>query len=432
MVRRHRLLPVLAGLLLVALVGFGLAQVTTFPRVRLSGRTGTLASITTSGQLAITTATPTAQAQADAATSTFPRVRVSDGSTENLLAVNTSGQVHVTCDTCGTSLTSSSNGNFAGLGATAKSSDALFLTNTTGPGLLITPGTASNTRMPVIITTAAGACTTVFDTVGALHTVTSIAASGSQVCTLDATGALTNFVDGLTGIPTMIEGNSDVNGSTFTARSPIANSSFNYLVVDGALPFAYTWGVDYNGRMLFGASAMAAPTGAPVGSVTINNGGSGCVSAPTVTGSGGGCSRQPTFTAAIGGGAVTSVVVATGGLNCTSAPALGISGGSCSGVVLTANLLDVALARNAAGRLEVNTGIPGTFADLTTRGHGIGIDPNGQNVIAFKNFLFTNIATVLTANGQIGYCSDCTIANPCAGSGTGAIAKRLNGVNVCN
>lgn len=36
------------------------------------------------------------------------------------------------------------------------------------------------------------------------------------------------------------------------------------------------------------------------------------------------------------------------------------------------------------------------------------------------------------ANGSMLYCTDCTIANPCAGSGTGAIAKRLNGVWVCN
>lgn len=36
------------------------------------------------------------------------------------------------------------------------------------------------------------------------------------------------------------------------------------------------------------------------------------------------------------------------------------------------------------------------------------------------------------ANGTIVYCSDCTIANPCAGGGTGAIAKRLNGAWVCN
>lgn len=47
-------------------------------------------------------------------------------------------------------------------------------------------------------------------------------------------------------------------------------------------------------------------------------------------------------------------------------------------------------------------------------------------------FTFSNIGTTLSANGMFGYCSDCTIANPCAGSGTGAFAKRLNGVNVCN
>jgi hypothetical protein len=50
----------------------------------------------------------------------------------------------------------------------------------------------------------------------------------------------------------------------------------------------------------------------------------------------------------------------------------------------------------------------------------------------FTPFTFSAIASNLTANGMIGFCSDCTIANPCAGGGTGAIAKRLNGVNVCN
>lgn len=36
------------------------------------------------------------------------------------------------------------------------------------------------------------------------------------------------------------------------------------------------------------------------------------------------------------------------------------------------------------------------------------------------------------SNGTLIYCTDCTIANPCAGSGTGAFAKRLNGIWVCN
>jgi len=63
---------------------------------------------------------------------------------------------------------------------------------------------------------------------------------------------------------------------------------------------------------------------------------------------------------------------------------------------------------------------------------GIGAAPAGASNIQFVSTVFANIATTLSANGQIAYCSDCTIANPCAGAGTGAIAKRLNGVNVCN
>lgn len=44
----------------------------------------------------------------------------------------------------------------------------------------------------------------------------------------------------------------------------------------------------------------------------------------------------------------------------------------------------------------------------------------------------TNATLGTPANGTMVYCSDCTIANPCAGAGTGALAKRLNGAWVCN
>jgi hypothetical protein len=43
---------------------------------------------------------------------------------------------------------------------------------------------------------------------------------------------------------------------------------------------------------------------------------------------------------------------------------------------------------------------------------------------------FANLGT--PANGTVVYCSNCTIANPCASGGSGAIAKRLNSVWVCN
>ncbi|MGH9523059.1 MAG: hypothetical protein ACRD3E_11075, partial [Terriglobales bacterium] len=44
--------------------------------------------------------------------------------------------------------------------------------------------------------------------------------------------------------------------------------------------------------------------------------------------------------------------------------------------------------------------------------------------------LFAALGT--PADGTILYCSDCTVASPCAGSGTGALAKRLAGAWVCN
>ena len=53
-------------------------------------------------------------------------------------------------------------------------------------------------------------------------------------------------------------------------------------------------------------------------------------------------------------------------------------------------------------------------------------------LVTFAPFVFANITTTLVKDGQVGFCSDCTIANPCAGGGTGALAKRLNGVQVCN
>jgi len=44
----------------------------------------------------------------------------------------------------------------------------------------------------------------------------------------------------------------------------------------------------------------------------------------------------------------------------------------------------------------------------------------------------TFAALGLPPNGSFVYCTDCTIADPCAAAGSGAFAKRLNGVWVCN
>lgn len=61
------------------------------------------------------------------------------------------------------------------------------------------------------------------------------------------------------------------------------------------------------------------------------------------------------------------------------------------------------------------------------------------NLVPANNGLtvWTNIPTTFatlgnSANGSFVYCSDCTIANPCAGAGPGAMAKRISGIWVCN
>jgi hypothetical protein len=50
--------------------------------------------------------------------------------------------------------------------------------------------------------------------------------------------------------------------------------------------------------------------------------------------------------------------------------------------------------------------------------------------VGYGGVTFANLGA--PANGTFTFCADCTIANPCAGGGTGAFAKRLNGVWVCN
>lgn len=124
----------------------------------------------------------------------------------------------------------------------------------------------------------------------------------------------------------------------------------------------------------------------------------------------------------------------------------------------TGLIRDTALVSNRTVTIGTNVGTPQWFFDTGNTGHFKATNDNLNDIgaagatrprtvyvgtsvvtptvsaatVAFTGFTFANIATNLTANGMIGYCSDCTIAATCAGAGTGALAKRLNGANVCN
>lgn len=70
--------------------------------------------------------------------------------------------------------------------------------------------------------------------------------------------------------------------------------------------------------------------------------------------------------------------------------------------------------------------------------NAVTLTVSGMTTLATANV--TTFALAATAfaslgtpsNGTIKYCNNCTIANPCASGGTGAIAKRLNSVWICN
>lgn len=70
---------------------------------------------------------------------------------------------------------------------------------------------------------------------------------------------------------------------------------------------------------------------------------------------------------------------------------------------------------------------------LADNTHTVQTSPTSStSKLALIGFTFANIGTTLTANGNIGFCSDCVINATCAGGGTGALAIRLNGVNNCS
>lgn len=109
--------------------------------------------------------------------------------------------------------------------------------------------------------------------------------------------------------------------------------------------------------------------------------------------------------------------------------------------------------QNVVGGTSNTAGVNWTFAASRGTGTGAGGDiifqtaPAGgsgttQNTLAtaftiqddgavqLKSVTFANLPTV--ANGYLIYCSDCTIASPCASGGSGALAKGINGAWVCN
>lgn len=90
--------------------------------------------------------------------------------------------------------------------------------------------------------------------------------------------------------------------------------------------------------------------------------------------------------------------------------------------------ITITLGANCSG---VGGGIAAAGPTMLMPGsQGVSAPTVITNQIFMSSTTFANLGTL--ANGTILFCPDCTIASPCAGAGTGALAKRLNGIWVCN
>lgn len=103
----------------------------------------------------------------------------------------------------------------------------------------------------------------------------------------------------------------------------------------------------------------------------------------------------------------------------------------------TSNTAGANWTHNAS--IGTGTGVGGDYIVQTAPAGSTGTAQNslaaaftvkGNGAVQLKSVTFTNLPTV--ANGYLIYCSDCTLASPCASGGTGALAKGINSAWVCN
>jgi hypothetical protein len=117
---------------------------------------------------------------------------------------------------------------------------------------------------------------------------------------------------------------------------------------------------------------------------------------------------------------------------------------TCSGAVSTTSYVDTLSTGCGGSPLQASGGPAGMHGSTGwDQTHVLGLTSVTSAATAARTLVLpdSNAAVIGTstfanlgtpANGTFNYCSDCTLANPCAGSGTGALAKRLNSIWVCN
>jgi hypothetical protein len=232
---------------------------------------------------------------------------------------------------------------------------------------------SGNTAMPVMAfktgynATSVG---TIFGANGSETTATYKVISGRFTASIDSTGKYTVTNSGQTNNPSMLEISPDVENG-ITVRNVIDSYALT-LIDNGTLttdPYNRHWILASGGQTFLAAPAAGnVLTGAPVMTLTLTGGGSGCAStAPAVSFSGGGCTTNPTASATASGGVVQTLTLITTGRGCTSAPSVTF-GSSCTGQTVNIALADISLRRKGAGNYELKNPSGSGFATMTYDG----------------------------------------------------------------
>jgi hypothetical protein len=98
------------------------------------------------------------------------------------------------------------------------------------------------------------------------------------------------------------------------------------------------------------------------------------------------------------------------------------------GVIAAAT--NAVLVSSAGGVPSMGSTLPNAVQDNITRLGSLTTDVVTSAAVRPGSVTFASLGA--DPNGTLRYCSDCTIANPCAGAGTGALAKRINATWICN
>ncbi len=125
-----------------------------------------------------------------------------------------------------------------GLRTAAKSAVALYINNPTGPGMIIRSGaTGAEDKLPFAIAQGDGQVKQAFSSAGAYYTNAFMYINGGWSATFNATTGLFETFNnaGASGISTMLELVSDVDGPNFVTKHHTGSSATHWIALDDTL-----------------------------------------------------------------------------------------------------------------------------------------------------------------------------------------------------